>query len=271
MKSFQGKVAAITGAGSGMGRGIAINLAKRGCHLSLSDVTEEALMETERLAASHGVNVYSHLVDVSDKAAVEKFASDTNEQHGKVNMIFNNAGVSVTDSVEHLGYDDFNWLMNINFWGVVYGTKAFLPYLQKADEAHIINTASIFGVIAVATQSAYNASKFAVRGFTESLAQELDGSQIGVSCVQPGGVKTNIVKFSRFHATDNMSTNREEMEANFEQLAGLTSEQAAEIIVAGVAKKKRRILVGKDAKILALITQFLPVRYYKLVARALDL
>ena len=178
-----------------------------------------------------------------------------------MNLVFNNAGVSVTNTVEKLSYDDFEWLMNINFWGVVHGTKAFLPYLRLVDEAHIINTSSIFGVVAFPSQGAYNASKFAVRGFTEALRQELAGTHIGVSCVQPGGVKTNIVKTSRYYAADNEAPTKEEMTRSFEQLAALTPHDAAMQILRGVENNRGRVLVGKDAKLLAWIQRLFPENY----------
>jgi NADP-dependent 3-hydroxy acid dehydrogenase YdfG len=268
MKSFSNKVAAITGAGSGMGRALAVQLAKQQCSVAISDVVDENLRETEALLSEYSVKVTRHLVDVADRDAVSQFASEANSAHGKINLIFNNAGVSVTDSAEHMSYEDFEWLMNINFWGVIYGTRAFLPYLQEASEAHIVNTSSIFGILSFPTQSAYNASKFAVRGYTESLRQELSGSHIGVSCVHPGGVKTNIVKTSRYTSFDNESPTKEEMEETFEQLAALTSDEAALQILRGVQKKKPRILVGKDARLLAFLARLFPVNYPALLSLA---
>jgi len=266
MKDFSGKVAAITGAGSGMGRALAIALAKQGCHVAISDVDTINLHETESLIKAD-VKVTCHIVDVANKLDVKNYSNAVVQQHGKVNMIFNNAGVSVTDTVEHMSLEDFEWLMNINFWGVVYGTRAFLPLVKDQPEAHIINTSSIFGVIALPSQSAYNASKFAVRGFTYALRQELADTQIGVSCVQPGGVKTSIIKNSRFVPTDNASPTKEEFVTKFESLAGLTSEQAAEQILSGVRKNKAQILVGKDAKLIALLERILPIGYQKLIGR----
>lgn len=261
MKSFKGKVAAITGAGSGIGRALAVQLGKQGCSVALCDVVDENLQETESLLQDAGVKVSRHLVDVANRANMEQFARDVNTTHGKVNLIFNNAGVSVSDTAEHMSYEDFEWLMNINFWGVIHGTKAFLPFLQKAQEAHIINTSSIFGILSFPSQSAYNASKFAVRGYTESLRQELADTHIGVSCVHPGGVKTNIVKTSRYTPSDNESPTKEEFEETFEQLAALTADEAALQILTGVQKNKARILVGKDAKLLTLISRLIPVGY----------
>ena len=265
--SFANKVAAITGAGSGMGRALAEALASRDCHLAISDINSAALMETQaRIESSASVTVSCHELDVSDRQQVEQFAADVVDRHGQVNMIFNNAGVSVTDTAEHMAYEDFEWLMSINFWGVVYGSKSFLPYFKEMDEAHIINTSSIFGVIAVPSQSAYNASKFAVRGYTYAMRQELLESNIGVSCVQPGGVKTNIIRSSRYVATDNEAPTKEEFISQFEEMAGLTSAQAAEQILRGVLANKAQILVGRDAKTIALVERIAPTGYQKLLA-----
>ena len=265
MKTFDNKVAAITGAGSGMGRALAKLLAARGCHLALADINESALEETTGICKNYGVEVTSYIVDTSNKGEVYGFADDTVRDHARVHLVFNNAGVSLTDNVEHMNYKDFDWLMDINFWGVVYGSKAFLPYLQKVDDAHIVNTSSIFGTIAVPSQSAYNASKFAVRGFTYSLRMELLDSHINVSCVQPGGVKTNIVRDSRYVASDNSAPTKEEFTASFETMANLTSEQAAEKILKGVMKDKAQILVGRDAVFAAILERLAPVSYQKLI------
>ena len=265
MKQFKGRVAAITGAGSGMGRALALELAARGCAVAIADVSQGSLDETAALLRPSNVQVSSHLVDVADRAAVERFAADVARIHGKVNLVFNNAGVSVSNTVERLSYDDFEWLMNINFWGVVHGTKAFLPYLRQVDEAHIVNTASIFGVVALASQSAYNASKFAVRGFTEALRHELAGTHIGVSCVQPGGVKTNIVKTSRYYAADNEAPTKEEMTRTFEQIARLTPRDAAVQILRGVERNRMRVLVGRDALFLAWMQRLFPERYQQVL------
>jgi len=261
MKDFRNKVAAITGAGSGMGRALALELAARGCAVAIADVGESTLNETEALLRQRNVKVSSHLVDVADRAAMERFAADVVQIHGKVNLVFNNAGVSVSNTVEKLSYEDFEWLMNINFWGVVHGTKAFLPYLKQVDEAHIVNTSSIFGVVAFASQSAYNASKFAVRGFTEALRQELADTHIGVSCVQPGGVKTNIVKTSRYYAADNEAPTKEELTRTFEQMAALTPHDAALQILRGVERNRGRVLVGRDAVFLAWMQRLFPESY----------
>ena len=222
---FNHKVAAITGAGSGMGQSLAVLLARAGCHIAISDLNAEGLEET-RAMLNPLVNVSVHVVDVAKREQVEAFAASANAAHGKINMIFNNAGVSVTGLAEKMPYEDIEWLMNINFWGVVYGCKSFLPYLREADEAAIINTSSIFGTIAVPSQSAYNASKFAVKGYTYALRQELIDSHIGVNCVQPGGVKTNIVNASRFIPTDNESATKQDLVETFSRLARKSPESS---------------------------------------------
>ena len=199
MQEFNGRVAAITGAGSGIGRALAINLAGRGCHLALSDIDEAGLAETASLAASGGVTITTHRLDVADRLAMEDWAGKVVADHGKANLVFNNAGVALGATVEGMAYDDLMWLMGINFFGVVYGTKAFLPHLKAAGEGHIVNISSVFGLIGIPSQSAYNAAKFAVRGFTEALRIELDIEDCGVSCttIHPGGIKTNIAKNAR--------------------------------------------------------------------------
>ena len=262
ISSFEGQVAAITGAGSGMGRQLAILLSRAGCHVAITDVNDQGLAETLSLL-NDNVKATSYHVDVADRAAVETFAANVVADHGRVNMIFNNAGVSVTGFVEQMPIEDMEWLMNINFWGVVYGCKAFLPYLREATEAAIVNTSSIFGTVAVPGQSVYNASKFAVRGYTLALRQELIDTHIGVSCVQPGGVKTNIVKDSRYIPKDNTSESKDEFTASFEKLAKKTPEDAAAIILAGVLKNKARILVGTDAKILSWLERLAPTAYQR--------
>ena len=268
MKSFSGKVAAITGAGSGIGQATAIALAKEGCHLAISDISRESLDNTIELLAGYPVDISTHVVDVSDREAVYKYAEDTVATHGKVNLIMNNAGVGLGETVDNMSYENFEWLMNINFWGVVYGTKAFLPHLKQAGEGHIINISSVFGIISVPTQSAYNAAKFAVRGFTESLREELDiaGDPVSATCVHPGGVKTNIARNSRMGDMGSMSIGDKEDVANmFEKIAMTTPEAAAKTILKGVRKNQRRILVGGDAIMLDTTQRLIPTGYQRLL------
>jgi butyryl-CoA dehydrogenase len=185
-------------------------------------------------------------------------------EHQQVHMLFNNAGVTTVDQVESISYEDFNWVMNINFWGVVYGTKAFIAHLQQADEAHIINTSSLFGLISSPRQSAYNASKFAVRGFTESLKMELAKTNVRVSCVHPGGIKTSIIENARVHS-ENADFDKKALKETFDKMAPTTAAQAASIILDGVSKNKRRIVVGKDARIADRIARWFPNSYEKIL------
>lgn len=264
MKGFINKVAAITGAGSGMGRELALQLAARGCHVALSDVNEEGLEKTvQRItAAGSGVRVTSQKLDVADRQAVFDWADAVVDEHGKVNLIFNNAGVALSATVEGMKIEDFEWLMNINFWGVVHGTQAFLPHLRASGEGHVANTSSLFGLLAVPTTSAYHASKFAVRGFTESLRQELDVMRCGVSatCVHPGGIKTAIARTAR--TDDSIRTlgmDPEVSSKQFEKNFITTAEKAARIIIRGVERDARRVLVGPDAVIAEKLSRFLPM------------
>ena len=266
MKSFQGKVVAITGAASGMGRALAIAAAQRGAEVALCDVDMDGLERSAEIAGGFGRPLSTHAVDVADREAVVRFADDVVARHGRVHAVFNNAGVSVTDMAELMTFDDLEWLMGINFWGVVHGTRAFLPHLRRVDDAHIVNTSSVFGLIGVPTQSAYNAAKFAVRGYTEALQQELAGSGVGVTSVLPGGVKTNIVNRSRYVMRENDAPTKEEMSAQFEQMARLSPADAARKICDGVEKGKKRVLVGTDAMMLDWLVRLLPVGYQRLLA-----
>jgi NAD(P)-dependent dehydrogenase (short-subunit alcohol dehydrogenase family) len=208
-------------------------------------------------------------VDVGDRTAMHAFARRVRDHYGAVHVVVNNAGVTVSQTIDALSYDDFEWLMAINFWGVVHGTKAFLPYLREAGEAALVNVSSVFGLIAFPTQGAYNASKFAVRGFTEALRLELAGSGITVSSVHPGGIRTNIVRHARFYTDHHGATDSTSSVAEFERLARTTPEEAARVIVAGIRRKKPRILIGRDARALDLLQRLLPVRYQWPIAAAL--
>jgi short-subunit dehydrogenase len=271
MKSFDGKVAAITGAGSGMGRTLAVSLAKRGCHVAVSDVNEQGLAETVDLASRHSVKVTSKRVDVSSREQVYAWSDEVVRDHGRCHLIFNNAGVSHTSTIEGLDYKDFEWIMGINFWGVVYGTKAFLPHLKAAGEGHVINTSSLFGLLAIPSQSTYNATKFAVRGFTEALREELEltRSPVSATCVHPGGIKTNIARSGRIDPSmkDLGVTDLERSRRNFEKAFRVTAEEAAETILRGVQRNARRVLIGNDARFLDVVQRIAPGSYHGLIAR----
>ena len=268
MKNFSGKVAAITGAGSGIGQATAIALAEKGCHLSLSDVNDKGLAQTLEKLRPYPVKVTTHHVDVGDRAAVYQYAEDSVKEHGKVNLIINNAGVGLGETVEAMSYENFEWLMNINFWGVVYGTKAFLPHLKQSGDGHVVNISSIFGIIGVPTQAAYNAAKFAVKGFTESLREELDieGGCVSATCVHPGGVKTNIARNSRMGEMGSMSIGGQDEVADlFDHIAMSTPEQAANAILRGVQKNQRRVLIGADAVLMDATQRLMPTAYQRVL------
>ena len=272
MKSFEGKVAAITGAGSGIGRGLALELGRRKCNLALSDINETGLQETLAQVRDLGVQVTSQRVDVADRAAVYAWADQVARDHGKVNLIFNNAGVALGSTVEKISYEDFEWLMNINFWGVVYGTKAFLPHLKATGDGHIINISSVFGLAGIPSQSAYNSAKFAVRGFTESLRQELDmlGYGVSASSVHPGGIKTSIARSSRMDdSIRDLGLGREGTDTRevFEKSFITSADKAAKTIVDGVQRNQRRILVGPDARVYDWMVRLLPTSYQRIAVR----
>jgi butyryl-CoA dehydrogenase len=260
MKTFRGRVAAVTGAGSGIGRALARELAARGAHLALSDINEATLAETVMLceAAGAAAKITSQRVDVADRDAVYAWADQVVADHGRVNLIFNNAGVALAASIEAMSYEDFEWLMSINFWGVVHGTKAFLPHLKAAGEGHVINMSSVFGLISVPGQAAYNAAKFAVRGFTDALRMELEMNPSGVSCttVHPGGVKTNIARNARVDPSLAATLSHPDAAADeFDKMARTTPESAARQILLGVTRDRRRVLVGPDAAVIDLVSR----------------
>jgi len=277
MKSFKNKVAAITGAASGIGRALAVELAKRQCHVALSDVDEAGLAETAQQVSALGVKVTTAKVNVADRDAMQAWADQVVQDHGKVNLVFNNAGVALGGTVEDTDYADYEWIVGINMWGVVYGTKAFLPYIKQAgEEGHVINISSVFGLFAQPTQSGYNMSKFAVRGFTESLRQELDieGGKVSCTCVHPGGIKTNIARNARMSNSMEKLTgtaSAENMRDQFEALFMTTSEKAANVILSGVMADKRRVLIGPDARVLDIMQRTLPVVYQRIVTTSFKL
>lgn len=274
MKNFNNKVAAITGAGSGIGQQLAVLLAKQGCHLALSDVNEEGLAKTVELLKDSNVRVTIKKVNVANLEEMRTWATEVEQDHGSVNMIFNNAGVALGSTVEGASYDELEWIVGINFWGVVYGTKEFLPLIKKTGDGHIINISSLFGLTAQPTQSGYNATKFAVRGFTESLRQELDIENCGVSalCVHPGGIRTNIANAAKMNdSLKALGMNPEKSARSFNKLLRCPPEEAARQILDAVQKDKRRLLIGNDAKTIDLIQRILPTGYQKVTAFATKL
>jgi NAD(P)-dependent dehydrogenase (short-subunit alcohol dehydrogenase family) len=260
-------VAVVTGAASGIGRALAVRLGNEGiAGIAISDVNGAGLGETAALVEVTGVPVSTHVFNVADRDAVRSFADEVVAKHGRVTHLVNNAGAGLIGTFSQLTIEDFEWLMGINFWGVVYCTKAFLPMLLEQESAHIVNVSSVFGLIAPAEQTAYTSSKFAVRGFTESLRHELAETNVSVSCVHPGGIKTNIVRNSKV-GTDTPADWKQQGVNLFDKVAKTSSEEAAEVIVQGIKERNPRILVGKDAYAISLFSRLFPKNYLRVIER----
>jgi short-subunit dehydrogenase len=262
MDGFQGKVAAITGAGSGIGQALALELARSGAKLAISDVDTEGLAATEEQIRELGADVRSDRLDVAEREAFELYADAVKEHFGKVNQIYNNAGIAFAGDIEVTPFRDIE-IMDIDFWGVVNGTKVFLPHLISSGDGHIINVSSIFGLLAAPGQGAYNAAKFAIRGFTEALRQEmvLSGHPVKVSCVHPGNIKTAII--------DSMTTveglDKSAVAQPSKLLPSTSPEKAARVILDGVRKNKARVLIGPDARALDMIVRITGSGYQRLL------
>jgi NAD(P)-dependent dehydrogenase (short-subunit alcohol dehydrogenase family) len=267
VKTLENKVVVITGAGSGMGREMALIAARQGALIAVSDWNEHGLAETVDLLKAAGAReLRSDVVDVSDRAAVAALAAAVVEQFGRVNMLVNNAGVTVTGDFEEMSYDDFDWIVGVNFMGVINGTKEFLPHLIASGDGHVVNISSLFGLVSMPGQTAYNATKYAVRGFTEALREEMlvNGHPVGVTCVHPGGVKTGIARNGRKTASKDAGA----IDSYFEQkLARMTAEKAARIILKGALSGKARVLVGIDAHAVHHFAKLTGSRYQDIVAR----
>jgi len=264
---YNGKICVVTGAASGIGRAVAIKLSAAGALLALSDVNEEGLAETVKLAGGVQSNrVLVDRVDMADRDQIEAYAGHVQQSLGDADYVFNIAGFTRIGSFENTPMDSFESVMDVNFYGVVRMCKAFLPQVQKT-KGSLCNISSLFGLIGYAGQTHYCASKFAVRGFSETLAQELEGTGVSVSCVHPGGVQTNVARNAIADKLPDTGVTREEMDAQFDELAITTPEKAAQIILNGTAKGKRRIVVGTDAKIASFIQRLFPVAYPKILAK----
>lgn len=262
-------VAVVTGAGSGMGRCLAQQLAALGSSLALADVSEEGLQETVGLLSGAKGKITQHSVNVADEERVKAFAHEVTAQHGRATALFNNAGVALLGNFEEISVKDFRWLMDINFWGVVYGVTYFLPLLKKEKRAHIVNTSSLLGFFGASGQSAYCASKFAVRGFTESLHHELLGTNVGVTCVHPGFIRTAIAKHAKSGEKTGANLHRDSM-ARFDRVARTDPETAAAKILRGVEKGKARILIGADAYFVDIWQRLKPESYWTLIAKQFE-
>lgn len=268
MRSFDDKVVAITGAGSGIGRALARDLGRRGARLALSDVDDAGLAETVRVVEAAGVReIRSDHLDVADRSAFAAYATTVADHFGRVNVVVNNAGVALSGNFEDLEYADMDWIIGINFWGVLHGTKEFLPHLIASGEGHVVNISSLFGLISMPGQSMYNAAKYAVRGMTEALREEMlvAGHPVGVTVVHPGGIKTAIARNARVSSKEDKEATSQLFD---EKLARMTPERAAEIILKGVQGGKARVLVGIDAHAIHHLAKLTGSRYQDLVALA---
>ncbi|HXZ86739.1 MAG TPA: SDR family oxidoreductase [Myxococcota bacterium] len=263
MRRLLGRVAVVTGAASGIGRALALELAQRGCELALVDVNEAGLLETEAGVRARGRKVSRHVADVASRPRMEALVGEVLAAHGHIHVLVNNAGVSVSGLLAHQSLDDFAWLIGINLWGVVYGCKLFLPHLLAEDEAHIVNLSSIFGVIGVPTQSSYNAAKYAVRGLSDALLTELHGTNVGVTCVHPGGIRTNIVRAARA-STASDAEQAEETARRFERFA-MPPEKAARKIARAIARNRPRLMIGAEAYALDWLKRLAPVTTQRLI------
>jgi short-subunit dehydrogenase len=266
--NLSGGVAVVTGAASGIGAALARGLAAKGCSLALADRDAAGLAKSAAAAREKGVKVSEHVLDVSDANAITAIPEQVVAQHGRINVLINNAGVALGGTFAQTDLADFEWLMNINFYGVVRMTHAFLPFLQREQKAQVVNISSVFGIIAPPGQTAYCASKFGVRGFSESLRHELVDTGIGVTVVHPGGIATNIAE----NARNPKGLNSDEVERRRQrakQVLTLSPDIAAATIIDGIETRAWRVLIGSDAKKIALLQRLFPVRYWKIIRRGI--
>ncbi len=266
MKDFRDKVVVITGAGSGMGRDLAVKMGQMGARLAISDINPNGLAITEQLVAETGAEVHAQILNVAEREAMLDYADTVVAHYGTVNVIFNNAGIAHHGEVEYTDFKVFDRVMDVDFWGVVNGTKAFLPHIIASGDGHIVNVSSLFGLLSEPGQSAYNSAKFAVRGFTEALAQEMVIAKhpVKVSCVHPGGVKTAIARNATTSGDHDQSQSADFFERYFLRM---NPAKAADIIISGVRKDRSRILVGTDALVLDLWVRLMPSAYKSIMAR----
>lgn len=267
---YAGSTAVVTGAASGIGRALAIELAGRGVNLALSDVNGDGLRDTAERCSASGVTARDYELDVADRKAMLSWADDVAREFGPPQLVVNNAGVAVVADVIDMSWADIDWLMGINFWGVVHGSKAFLPHLIASGNGHLVNISSVFGLIGSPSTSAYNAAKFAVRGFTETLRQEMIVARhpVVVSCVHPGGIDTNIARTARMAVSD--EAKKQGTLTLFERVTRTTPERAAQVILGGVDRGKARILIGADAHVIDAAARALGAGYEGLWARAVQ-
>ncbi|HSV97429.1 MAG TPA: SDR family NAD(P)-dependent oxidoreductase [Spirochaetota bacterium] len=264
MKSLEKKVAVITGAASGIGRSLALGLVKEGCFLALADHNKKGLDETVRMVKEAGGAAMSQVIDVANRSQVERFAAAVIKKYKQADIIVNNAGVTLFGRLEDVSYREIEWIMGINLWGVVYGTRAFLPHLKNRPEAWVVNLSSAFGLIGVPSQTTYCATKFAVRGFTEALQRELKGAKVTAISVHPGGIKTNIAHNAKFASRFGKDAGKK-FAKSFDRIARTSADDAANAIIGAIKKKKRRILIGSDAKLIDIVQRLFPTSYGKIM------
>jgi short-subunit dehydrogenase len=262
--NLKDRVAVITGAGSGIGRATATSLARRGCHLALCDIDASGLAQAQAQVSAAGVRSSVHVMDVASREAVAALPAAVQKAHSRADLLINNAGVALAGNFDQVSEADFDWLMEINFYAVVRMTRAFLPLLRASDDARIVNLSSVFGLISPPGQTAYCASKFAVRGFSNALRHELAGTRVNVSVVHPGGVATAIARNARVSPAVSAEERRQHRD-RADKLLRLPPEEAGEAIVRGVEKRRARILVGRDAVIISLLERLLPVNYWRVL------
>lgn len=269
MQGFAGKVAVVTGAGSGIGQALAVELGRSGAKLAISDIDTEGLADTEQRLKAIGTPVKSDRLDVTEREAFLRYADAVSERFGRVNQIYNNAGIAFIGDVEVTPFKDIERVMDVDYWGVVNGTKAFLPHLIASGDGHVVNVSSVFGLFAVPGQAAYNSAKFAVRGFTEALRQEMvrAGHPVRVTTVHPGGIKTAIAR----NATAAEGLDRDQLARLFDKrMARTTPQRAAEIILDGVRKNRARVLVGGDAKVLDILVRLTGSGYQRVIPAVMN-
>jgi len=271
MTEIAGKTIFITGCASGIGRGLVKHAIQHGAkRVIATDVDSVGLGKTAELASALGAGeIETHILDVADKDAVYALAASIQADHGGADIVINNAGVALFAEVNEMTYQDFEWVMDIDFWGMVYGTKAFLPHMIDRGAGHIVNVSSIFGMIAVPGNSAYHAAKFGIRGFTESLRTEMIRNETGVeiACVHPGGIKTNVARNARLAQREELLAQKDEITSRFDEFARTTPEEAARVIFNGIEKNNPRILIGGDARFMDRIQRLMPIKYQKVLGR----
>ena len=269
MQGFAGKVAVVTGAGSGIGQALAIELGRSGALVAISDIDTEGLAATEERLKAIGAQVKADRLNVTERESFQLYADGVAEHFGKVNQVYNNAGIAFTGDIEITQYKDIERVMDVDFWGVVNGTKSFLPHLIASGDGHVVNVSSVFGLFAVPGQAAYNAAKFATRGFTEALRQEMSLAKhpVKVTCVHPGGIKTAIAR----NGTVAEGLDAEALAKTFDKrLASTTPEKAAKIILDGVRKNRARVLVGNDAKMFEIVIRAIGANYQSLFPKVVS-